>query len=118
MKKTDKYSKILSQFLKDFEEKHQQSLSGFTTIAIIDKKHHHYQALIRGFQAETEAYSCNILFHFDIIGDKVWFQCNYTDLLIEEELVKLGIPKSDIVFGWLPEYAREHSGWGIGDKAA
>jgi len=52
------------------------------------------------------------------LHDKVWFQCNYTDLLIEEELVNLGIPKSDIMFGWLPEYAREHSGCGVEDKAA
>ena len=113
-----KYSDLLNCFLLDFAKSKENSTNGLVTFAIIDKEQHHYQAMIRGVDVDTEIYSCDILFHFDIIDDKIWFQCNYTDLLIEDELLKLGIPKSDIVFGWLPEYAREHSGWGVGEKAA
>jgi len=118
MNKTEKYSKLLAAFLVDFADKRGTSYNGLTTKALIDKDHHHYQAILHGFQKQPEKYVLSILFHFDIIDGKVWFQCNYTDLLIEDELLKLGIPKSDIIFGWLPEYARKHSGWGYEEKAA
>ncbi|MEM6698515.1 MAG: element excision factor XisI family protein, partial [Bacteroidota bacterium] len=53
------------------------------------------------------------LFHFDIVNDKVWLQQNSTDLLITEDLLKRDIPKSDIVLGFKPQYARAFEGFGI-----
>ena len=117
MTKTKKYSKLLTTFLEDFSNKYKKSANGLAVMPIIDSERHHYQAVTHGFQIKPKKHVFSILFHLDIIEEKVWFQCNYTDLLIEDELLKLGIPKSDIIFGWLPEYARVHSGWGI-DKAA
>ena len=117
MSKTEKYDKLLSAYLQKFSQRYGKSANGLKVMTIIDKERNHYQAISHGFQQSPKKYVFSILFHFDIIEDKVWFQCNHTDLLIEEELLKLGIPKSDIVFGWLPEYARAYSGWGI-DKAA
>ena len=87
-------------------------------MVILDQENHHYQAVTYGFQIQPKKYVFTILFHFDIIDGQIWFQCNRTDLLIEEELLKLGIPKSDVIFAWLPEYARKHSGWGVPEKAA
>lgn len=118
MTKTKKYSKILTKFLKDFAKKHQQSANGLSVMAITDRENHHYQAVTYGFQLEPKKYVFSLLFHLDIIDDKIWFQCNYTDLLIEDKLLELGISKADIIFGWLPKYAREHSGWGVEEKAA
>lgn len=117
MTKTKKYSKLLTAFLEDFSNKYKKSANGLTIMPIIDSERHHYQVITHGFQIKPKKHVFSILFHFDIIEEKIWFQCNYTDLLIEDELLKLGVPKSDIIFGWLPEYARVHSGWGI-DKAA
>jgi len=117
MTKTKKYAELLATFLLKFSDKHKQSTNGLKVMPIIDTERHHYQVVTHGFQKEPKKHVFSLLFHFDIIDEKIWFQCNYTDLLVEDELLKLGIPKSDIVFGWLPEYARVHSGWGI-DKAA
>ena len=117
MNNTKKYAKLLSSYLQAFSERYGKSANGLRIMTLIDTERHHYQAITHGFQKEPKKRVFSILFHFDIIDGKIWFQCNHTDLLIEEELLKLGIPKSDIVFGWLPEYARAHSGWGI-DKAA
>lgn len=103
MNKTSKYSEILKKFLTDFSKKYKKSANGLSVMPIMDVERHHYQAVMHGFQKKPKKYVFSILFHLDIIDGQVWFQCNYTDLLIEDELLELGIPKSDIVFGWLPE---------------
>ncbi|HAK77820.1 MAG TPA: XisI protein [Runella sp.] len=46
--------------------------------------------------------------HFDIKDDKIWIQQNWTDLLIDEGLIRKGVQKEDIVLGFLPPYAREY----------
>jgi len=55
-----------------------------------------------------------VLMNFEVVLGK---KRRHSPAVIEDELLKLGVPKSDIIFGWLPEYARAYSGWGI-DKAA
>lgn len=112
MTKTEKYSNILSNFILDIAKKYKNAPDGYQTLAIIDKERHHYQSLIHGFHQDTFAHTFTIQFHFDILEEKIWIQCNNTDILVEEELLNLGVPKSDIVFGWLPEYARKNSNWG------
>ena len=47
------------------------------------------------------------VFHFDILGDKIWIQENRTDVKIDEELVEAGVAKEDIFSGMMhPEMRR------------
>jgi len=41
----------------------------------------------------------------------VWLLANNTDILVAQELLKPGIPASDIVIAFIPPYARQHSGF-------
>ena len=51
--------------------------------------------------------------HFDIKDGKIWLQQNTTDLNIGQELIKMGIPKTDIVLGLHPAYKRPYTGYGV-----
>lgn len=72
------------------------------TEIISDTEHDHYQLVHVGWQNNRRVYGCAL--HFDIKQGKIWIQYNGTDQRIAEELVEMGIPKSDIVLGFqLPE---------------
>ena len=66
-----------------------------------------------GWKANNE-YVHHCVFHIHIIGEKVWIQENRTDILIAEELVELGIEKTDIVLGLLPPPMRKDSEYSYG----
>ncbi|MBN8822093.1 MAG: XisI protein [Spirosoma sp.] len=38
---------------------------------------------------------------------------NNTDILVTDDLMERGIPASDIVIGFLPEYMRAYSGFAV-----
>ena len=116
MTKTEKYSQILTNFVREFAEKFKNASDGLATLAIIDQENHHYQSVVHGFINDRHLF--NVQFHFDIIEDKVWLQCNHTDWDFGDDLICRGIPKSDIILGFQPEYARFYSGYGVSEKVA
>ena len=56
-------------------------------------------------------YRFGVVFYFDIRDGKIWVQENRTDILIAEELVERGVPKSDIVLGLQPPADRARTGY-------
>lgn len=75
------------------------------TQLIMDTERDHYQMVRLGWQGEHRLYNCSI--HLDIIDDQIWIQCNNTEILIDEELERFGVPKSDVIIGFLPPTMRE-----------
>ena len=47
------------------------------------------------------------------VVDNQLIQQNWTDILLDNELIKLGVNRDDIVLGFLPTYAREQSGYTV-----
>jgi hypothetical protein len=79
---------------------------------ITDEKHGHYSLIYTGWRKDI--FDFTILFHFQIKPTgKVWLLVNNTDILITDELVERGIPKSDIVIGFIPESLRQYSGFAV-----
>lgn len=73
---------------------------------ITDKAHNHYQLLRIGWVDDDRI--LQILIHIDIKSDgKVWIQENLTALAVDDELLKRGIPASDIVLGMHPPSYRQ-----------
>ena len=69
---------------------------------IIDTQHHHVQWLTIGWD-KRERFINNMNIHFTIKPNgKIWLMENNTDIRIAEELVKLGVPRQDIVLGFQP----------------
>jgi hypothetical protein len=78
---------------------------------IFDTIHDHYQLFRVGWNGLTRVYHSVI--HFDIKNNKIWIQQNTTELDLAQQLVNMGVPKEDIVFGLQPPYKRPYTGYGV-----
>ncbi|BAY14573.1 hypothetical protein NIES21_03300 [Anabaenopsis circularis NIES-21] len=81
------------------------------TQLIFDTERDHYQWMNVGWQQFNRVYRCVI--HLDIKNGKIWLQQNLTDQNPAEELVKMGVPKDDIVLGLQPPYKRQYTDYGV-----
>lgn len=109
MDKIEKYRKIL---LEEMEYQAELSFANAPELKrrlIIDRDQSEFILLMIGWSKKR--YKHGVLFHFEIIGDKIWLHVNHTDVDIGERLVKKGIPKSDIVLGFLSKLERTLEGY-------
>lgn len=68
---------------------------------IADETRGHFQLLRVGWVQDERL--LQILMHFDLTSEgKIWIQQNTTEVPVDEELVKLGVPNSDIVLAMHP----------------
>lgn len=104
MDKVLKYQKAVVSFLESYAKIKPTNLEEVENQLILDTKNHHYQLVRVGWQDGKHVHYA--VFHFDIIGDKVWVQQNRTDLPIGYDLMDLGIAESDLVYAYLPEGLR------------
>ncbi|MEM6318027.1 MAG: element excision factor XisI family protein [Bacteroidota bacterium] len=58
-------------------------------------------------------YFHGLIFHFEIKNGKVWLLKNNTDIEIGQRLIEKGIPKSDIVIGFVNELERTLDGYAL-----
>jgi len=107
MDKVLRYQKAVVSFLEDYAKIKPANLKEVQNQVILDTQNHHYQLVRVGWQDGKHVHYA--VFHFDIIGDKVWVQQNRTDLPIGYELMDLGIAESDLVYAYLPAALREAS---------
>ncbi len=99
-----KYEDILLKTIQDYAKRWTHTDDPIENIVIADTERGHFQFLRRGWKGDD--YTFSAVFHFDLIDGKVWIQENRTDILIAEELVERGIPKTDIVLGLQPPSVR------------
>ncbi|MCB0840213.1 MAG: XisI protein [Bacteroidetes bacterium] len=112
MDKLIKYRGILLKFMENYVSAYQNDPNKkMETQIIADTERDHYQILRVGWQGSKYFHYC--LFHFDIKNGKIWIQKNNTEELIGDELVKMGIPREDIILGFQPEDLRVHTGFGV-----
>lgn len=65
------------------------------------------------FGWHDKSYRHGLVFHIEIRDGKVWVHQDNTDVGIADRFADGGIPKSDIILGFLPKYAREVSGFAV-----
>ncbi len=78
---------------------------------VSDTQHDHYQLVTVGWQGERRTYGC--ILHLDIKNGKIWIQHDGTEVGIANELVELGVPKSDIVLAFHSPYKRPYTGFAV-----
>lgn len=76
---------------------------------IINKEETQFILLKLGWM--NDIFKHGLIYHFQIKDNKVWLYKNNTDIDIGARLVKQGIPKSDIVLGFVSEYERGIEGY-------
>ncbi len=105
IKKRHKYEKILLKLLQEWASPQDQIL--------IDKTQKYYQILRTGFDSDR-LYFFRVRMHFSIREDgKICIWENQTDIEIGDDLIALGIPKSDILPAFLPTDARKLVGYAV-----
>jgi len=78
---------------------------------LADKENHRYQVVTIGWEGNRFVHDCPL--HFDIINGKIWVQQNMTEWEVGEMLEACGVPKHDIVAGFLPPELREYSNYAV-----
>lgn len=82
------------------------------TFPVFDTVRDHYQVVSVGWENRRRFFGC--LIHVDILDGKIWIQYDGTEEGVANELVELGIPKSEIVLGYKAPYARKYTEFSIG----
>jgi XisI protein len=109
MDKITHYQNILSDLLAEYSNVQKTLTPNVKSQIIIDRDRNQFQLLSVGWHGERYVYT--VAFHFVIIENKIWLQQNNTDILIADELVERGVPKSDIVLGFIAPEVRAYSGF-------
>ncbi len=109
MGKLANYRDLLKQFFR--EEAGRYRGEGVEQEAVIDDALDHYELMVHGFQEERRVHCC--LLHADIRNGKIWIQHDDTDRWIVDWLVEAGVPKSDIVLGYIPPIKRKSTEFAV-----
>ncbi|NET30379.1 MAG: XisI protein [Okeania sp. SIO1I7] len=80
----------------------------FEVQTLFDTERNHYQILHLGWQNKRWVHHCTI--HLDIRDEQIWLFKNSTEHDIEEDLMNFGVPKTDIVLGFVPAKIRAMMG--------
>ncbi len=104
MDTVNQYRAYIQQLIKKYATQ-THSYGDIETQVIEDTTHDHYQVYRVGWHNDRRVHGC--ILHLDIKDGKIWIQHNSTEKRIAAELVKLGIPKDDIVLGFHAPYRRQ-----------
>ena len=87
-------------------------IPGLSRQVIADREGNHFQLVTVGWR-DGQRFVYIVAFDFDILDGKIWIQQNNTEMLVADELGELGIPKSEFVIGFRPEYMRGLAGYAV-----
>jgi hypothetical protein len=109
MDKTIKYRNIIQKVRSDFVALRESMNTPIQTQVLIDTTNDHYQVLRTGWRNGKQVF--NVIFHFDIINEKIYLQRNVSDYDIIEDIELLGVPKHDIVLAFHAPNMRPFTGY-------
>ncbi|NDJ16839.1 XisI protein [Myxacorys almedinensis] len=121
MAKLEHYRETVQKALSDYAQMRFGSSSrpDLEIQTLFDCQHDHYYLAYVGWQNDSSASQSvrrvySPLLHLDIKNEKIWLQLNTTEDDITEDLIKLGVPKEDIVLGFHPPQMRQFTDFAVG----
>jgi hypothetical protein len=105
------YQQIVQQLLIDYA-KVKPAYGEIEVLTIFDTQRNHYQIVHLGWLNKRWVHHC--VMHMDIRNEKIWIFANSTEHDMAADLVDLGVPKQDIVFGFFPPIMREMTDYAVG----
>ena len=106
MDKIEQYRNIIKTVLQKRPRKTDPSLEEYESQIVLDDANGHYFLMGVGWQHSKRIHGISV--HIDLRGDKVWIQQDYTEHGIANELIEMGIPKSDIVLAFHAPARRQY----------
>ena len=104
----NKIQEVLTEYLADLRQPANKDID---FVPISDKEKNHFQIIAMGWEKDERIF--NLLFHLDIIGDKIWVQEDKMEESIAEKLVEKGLSKKDIVLAYFPDYHRTYTEYAV-----
>lgn len=104
------YRQIIEKILQDYAD-FLNSDRQIQIALVFDHNHDHYLLVETGWQNGYRIYGT--LLHLDIIDQKVWIQHDGTEEGIAEELVAVGIPKTQIILAFKSPEIRPYTGFAV-----
>jgi hypothetical protein len=104
------YPELVQQVLATHTEGH--CSEGTEIELIFDIQRNRYLVVHIGWEGEKRTYGTMI--HVDIKDGKIWIQRDFTEEGIPNQLVDLGVPKTDIVLGFRAPHIRQFTGFAEG----
>ena len=104
------YPDIVEQILEAYT-KVPYAHGNMTCEAIFDRRHGRFVLITLGWDGEERVH--HSLAHIDIVDGKLWIQVDGTEHGIAPELVRAGIPNSDIVLAFRPPEVRAHTEYAV-----
>lgn len=103
------YQDIIKRILLKYAEYFQYA--GVNLHQLFDDNHNSYMLLNIGWH--NKKYIHRATLHLEIIAGKIWIHTDDTEDGIAEDLLKLGVPKEDIVLGFKPPSMRLYTGFAV-----
>ncbi|MEM9215992.1 MAG: XisI protein [Cyanobacteria bacterium P01_F01_bin.150] len=110
MDKLDKYRQIIQELMSEYSS-YQSQNSDIEQELIGDTQHDRYLLLNLGWDNGHRIYNCFI--HIELRNEKIWIQRNMTDVDFAEELVEMGVEKTDIVLGFHSPFKRQFTEYAV-----
>ena len=98
MDKQLNYQNALIAFLNDYSDIKPSDWKNVQNQVVIDRDNNHYQLVRVGWHNGQHIHYS--VFHFDLVEGRVLVQENRTDAPIVDELVELGVRRSDILLAF------------------
>ena len=112
MDRIDFYKKIIHEVFEEYlQDLRQPSNLHLEFVPVVDENGKHFQIIALGWEGSRRVF--NLLFHLDIIGDKIWVQEDKMEYSIAERLTEKGVSKKDIVLAYFPDYHRAHTEYAV-----
>ncbi len=112
MERVTFFQNIIHEVIEDYlSELRQPANKDIEFMPIADTNKNHFQIIAMGWEGYKRVF--NLLFHLDIIGDKIWVQEDKMEYSITERLVEKGVSKKDIVIGYFPDYHRPYTEFAV-----
>ncbi|MEK7254600.1 MAG: XisI protein [Bacteroidota bacterium] len=106
MEKVKKYRSLVREIIQsEYESLLDNPNKAVKPLFIQDEKNGHYMLCLDGWQGARRIYGCSI--HVEVTGQgKIWLHLDETDLQIGQMLLEKGVPKKDIVPGFISPVRR------------
>lgn len=78
---------------------------------LADEKKGKFQLLAVGWEGSERVFQ--VIFHADLVGERVWIQEDNTEDGLANLLLERGVEKSDIVLAYFPDYHRSFTEFAV-----
>ena len=100
MDKIINFQKAIVDALNEYKSQYGDYNQDIKNEVLIDNTNQHYQFLWTGWNGDNHIFA--VIFHIDIINDKIWIQQDNSEIGFATLLVEKGVPKQDIVLAYYP----------------